>query len=440
MKLNRHVRELSIAVLATIPGIYFRFAGTELTPPMEALIAGAAILGAAFIILWACDVIQLDVSQSLAVALVALIAVLPEYAVDMYFTWMAGQDFPGESEYAHYAIANMTGANRLLIGIGWPTIVCVAWFKFRKNIWLDKEHSTELFFLGLATLYAFILPFKGSLAWYDGLAFIALFIWYITIASKRPCMESDLEGPAEMIGSLPTVPRRITTGAMFVFAAFVIVANAEPFSEGLVATGKTFGIDEFLLVQWLAPLASEAPEFIVAILFASRGKTAMALGTLVSSKVNQWTLLVGMIPAVYGISSQQFALPIPMDTMQMHEILLTAAQSLLAVVLLANFQLSFKEALVLLGLFLGQFFISPWFDTLHDRGQIAITGDQVHMTFSAIYIIIAIVIIIIAPKRLVRLAEGRKINPDIIVGPILNDKPDLPSDKSTGKNPAPPSK
>ena len=35
-----------------------------------------------------------------------------------------------------------------------------------------------------------------------------------------------------------------------------ILASAEPFSEGLVETGKRWGVDEFLLVQWLAPLAS----------------------------------------------------------------------------------------------------------------------------------------------------------------------------------------
>ena len=44
------------------------------------------------------------------------------------------------------------------------------------------------------------------------------------------------------------------------------LAAAEPFAEGLVQTGETLGIDEFLLVQWLAPLASEAPEFLVAAL------------------------------------------------------------------------------------------------------------------------------------------------------------------------------
>ncbi|HAA03566.1 MAG TPA: sodium:proton exchanger, partial [Syntrophobacteraceae bacterium] len=99
----------------------------ELSPPLTALTTGVAILGASFLLLWACDAAQKDISQALALAVVALIAVLPEYAVDMYFTWQAGQ-YP-QSNYAQYAIANMTGANRLLIGVAWAAIVAIFWLK-----------------------------------------------------------------------------------------------------------------------------------------------------------------------------------------------------------------------------------------------------------------------------------------------------------------------
>ena len=43
---------------------------------------GLAVVGAAFLLAWAAEVLQLDVSQGLALAVLALIAVLPEYAVD----------------------------------------------------------------------------------------------------------------------------------------------------------------------------------------------------------------------------------------------------------------------------------------------------------------------------------------------------------------------
>lgn len=137
-------------------------------------------------------------------------------------------------------------------------------------------------------------------------------------------------------------------------AAATVLLNVERFCEGLIATGKAFGINEFLLVQWPAPLASEAPEFVVAIMFALQGRAGLALGSLLSAKLNQWTLLVGMIPAVFAISSGTLGYPIPMGPFQMQEILLTAAQLLLAVVLLAPLRLTLGHAVVLFALFTGQ--------------------------------------------------------------------------------------
>ena len=117
MGTRRNLTLILLAVLGTLPGLAVRLGGIALAPPAMALVSGTAILGASFLLLWACDAAQADISQALALAVVALIAVLPEYAVDMYFTWQAGKH--PDSDYAHYAIANMTGANRLLIGVAW---------------------------------------------------------------------------------------------------------------------------------------------------------------------------------------------------------------------------------------------------------------------------------------------------------------------------------
>jgi cation:H+ antiporter len=358
MSHSRNISLIFVAMLASLPGFALRLLHVEPSAPITTLITGSAILGASFLLLWASDAARKDISQALALAVVALIAVLPEYAVDMYFTWQAGQQ--PEGAYAQYAIANMTGANRLLIGIAWTLIVGIFWFKSRRAVRLEGERRTEILFLGIATLYAFVIPLKGSLAWYDGMVFVGLYAWYLTVVSRRPpCEEVELDGPSELLGNLPRARRRMVTSSLLLFAAAVILSNAELFSEGLVGTGKILGINEFLLVQWLAPIASEAPEFTVAVMFALRGHAGIALGSLLSAKLNQWTLLVGMIPAVYGLSSGSLDNPIPMGSYQMNEILLTAAQSLLAVVLLLSLRLGPRGALLLFGLFIGQF-ISPF--------------------------------------------------------------------------------
>src|SRR5262249_57925067 len=78
-----------------------------------------------------------------AIALLAFLAVLPEYAVDLVFAFQAGRAVgaygadcrppgaPGETPCS-LALANMTGANRLLIGIGWSMVVFVGWYRSRR--------------------------------------------------------------------------------------------------------------------------------------------------------------------------------------------------------------------------------------------------------------------------------------------------------------------
>ncbi len=393
-----------IAVTATIPGFMLRVIGIELHPIVMTLITAVAIFSASFILTWACEVMQLDIPQAVAVALVALIAVLPEYAVDMYFTWMAGQDPQGE--YVHYAVTNMTGANRLLIGVGWSVIILIFAFKFRKKVVLESTHKTELFFLMLATIYAITIPLKGFLNLFDTVVLIGIFIWYITIIIRKPVENEEIEGPAKTIAALPKQKRLIVTWGLFLISAVVIFADAELFSESLVSSGKLLGVNEFLLVQWLAPIASEAPEFIVAVTFALRGSAGLALGSLVSSKLNQWTLLVGMIPLVYSISYS--TADHPHNTGFLHELLLTAAQSAFAIALIAGLVAGRKEAFALLALFMLQF-LSPFYDKMLPAYiPNATPHDTVLITFSVIYIVFTIILIVMHPKRFVSIIKGYK--------------------------------
>jgi len=346
---------LVTATLLPLQWIVIRLLGIHLSPQWEALGAGVAIFGAAFILSWAAEVAQVDIPQALALAFLALIAVLPEYAVDIYFAWSAGKD----PHYTAYATANMTGANRLLIGLGWAAVVVTCWLKHRqRQVILDRSHSNELLHLGLATLYSFVIPLKGTISALDSFILIAIFISYMISASKAKFVEPELEGgPGELLMRLPPLGRRLATLGMFAYAGLGIYLSAEPFAEGLLATGRTFKIEEFLLVQWLAPLASESPEFIVAIVFALKGKPGASMGTLVSSKVNQWTLLIGMLPIAYSLSAGHLG-SMHLDARQTEEIFLTAAQSLFAIAVLADLSFSLAEAGLIFLLFATQLFFT----------------------------------------------------------------------------------
>jgi cation:H+ antiporter len=366
---------VALAILVTLPGLALRLGFIETSDPVRALGFGIAIVGAAFLLSWAAEVVQLEISQGLALALLALIAILPEYVVDATFAWLAAED----PVYAGYAVANMTGANRLLIGLAWPMVIAIVWIRTRqRSVTLGPSHGLELIALLAATAYAFILPFKGNLSLFDfGVLFVifALYVWRLT---RLPAEAPHLVGPAQTIGALPTGKRRAVTALLALSAAGLVLLVAKPFATALVATGTDLGIDEFLLVQWLAPLASEAPEFVVVALFAWRAAGEAALGTVVSSKVNQWTLLIGMLPLVYAIALRAPS-PLPLDERQQQEILLTAAQSLFAVALLLDRRLSLVGAGLLFALFAVQF---VW--------------EDLRVELSIVYVVLAVVVVILS--------------------------------------------
>ncbi len=348
----RHRIQIALAFLLTLPWLISYILGLHYPPHLEAFISGISVLGSAFLLSWAAETAEMDVPRSVSLAAVALLAVLPEYAVGAYFTWMAGKV---GGDYIHYVTANMTGANRLLIGIGWSVVMLTAMFKMKKKeIELDRALNLEIFFLLIASLYAFILPFKGNISIADSLVFVSIYVVYAYLATKAEKEEFEPTGVPEYLCSLSTPRRRKNVVFFMLYSAMMIFISVEAFSEGLLGTARNFGIDSFLMVQWLAPLASEAPEFIVAMYLVRKLRTSAGLNALISSKVNQWTLLIGTIAIIFSLSSMKIV-ALPLDERQTEEVLLTAAQSVFALAIIMDRKVNVYEALALMGLFLIQF-------------------------------------------------------------------------------------
>ena len=78
----------------------------------------------AFVIAWGAEVAQFFMSQGLALAILAWLQTLPEFAVEADIAWR--QDVPNMT-------ANFTGSLRLLVGLGWPMIFVVASFAHRRQ-------------------------------------------------------------------------------------------------------------------------------------------------------------------------------------------------------------------------------------------------------------------------------------------------------------------
>jgi cation:H+ antiporter len=306
LRSGRQRVNVALALGAALPGAYLGFAllaglpHPEPAPPMAARVFGLAVVGAAFVLSWAAELAALEISAGLAISVLALVAVLPEYAVDFVFAWRGGNAVQADGtcqqdgeDPCSLALANMTGANRLLIGVGWALVVLVAWVRLRGQgrprggVGLPRSSAVEATFLALATLYSLTLPLKRTVTLVDLVVLVAIFVAYTLRIARAPPEAPNLVGPSAWLATLPARWRRATYLGFFAFAAVVILLSAEHFADGLVQTGQQLGISPFFLVQWLAPLASEAPELLVAGLYAWHLNTTSGLGALVSSKVNQ---------------------------------------------------------------------------------------------------------------------------------------------------------
>ncbi len=378
----RDMLALAAAVALPVPWLLCHHAlGLPLGPGVIATLSGLAILGGAFLLAWAIELAERDIPQSLAILALALVSVLPEYAVDLHFAWAAGKD----PSYAPYAVANMTGANRLLIGLGWAVVVLLyCWRAQATELVMHRRQRLEIRFLVWATFYSFTIPLSGTINLFDAGVLLTLFALYAASAMGGDSEEVELVGPPALIAERSgDFARRSWALACFSFAIWAIFVSAQPFADGLVEFGRHRDINEFLLVQWVAPLASESPEFLVASLFALRLRGSVGMGALISSKVNQWTLLVAGIPIAFCLSSGAWA-GLPLDARQSEEMFLTSAQSLFAAVVLADLRFTRVEALGLAGLFVAQFFF---------------TGTEDRYYFIAVYLLLTAVLLASAQRR-----------------------------------------
>lgn len=358
-------------------------------PILGALLSGLAIVAAAFMLGWVGEAAELDLAGGLAVGLLAVVTILPEYVVSVYFSYAAGTDH----SMLQYASANVTGANRLLLGFGWPVVALVGYFamRFGSNkangtkfgIQLDNETRTDLGFLGIASLIALMVPITGQLHLLVGFALVMLFGFYLWRQSHAQRDEPTLEGTAARVAALSKAGRISFIASTFVVAAGIILLCANPFAHYLISAGTQLGINKYLLVQWLAPLASEAPEFSLAILFAAKGRSNMALAILISSKVNQWTALAGSLPIAYVLGGGSAS--ISMIGRQSEEFLLTTAQTLMGIALILGLRLGLRAALMLLGLFVVGF---------------VIPDQNIRLWLSGVYFVIAAAVFAVRRKQI----------------------------------------
>ena len=358
----------------------------RLVSPLAAFWTTPCILFASVLIAWGAESAQFFVAQGFALAILAWLQTLPEFAVEAVLAW---------HQASALLLANLSGALRLLVGLAWPVIYATAAVSHRKRtrsamkrIDLHPTHSVEVIGLILPIAYALFVWWKGTLHVYDAVVLIAIYAAYLFLLTKLPPEEheaiDDLERIPRAIATAPRVTRNSAISICFLVGGVLIYFTAEPFLGSLIALAAAIGMPTFIVVQWLAPVVSEFPELASTFYFARQEEKApMALMNIVSSNVNQWTLLIAMLPIVFSLGAGRVT-GIHFNPEQEAELLLTVAQSFVALMFLLNMKFEWWEASLLLLLYLTQ---AVFANTASQHAVMAYLAHHVRLWITYLYLI-----------------------------------------------------
>jgi len=342
-------RRLASTAALIIPGALVRLSGGAAPYPLQVIAYGAAVVAAAFVLAWACEAAQVDIARGVVVAAVAFVAILPEFIVELHFA------FTGRADYV---TANLTGASRLLLGVSVALPAAVALLPRRRLVTavaIDPAQRLDLAILAAAVLWSVRIVVRGQLGLLDALVLISLYGLYLLRAAGSANEGPEPVGVAAALADLPGHERRRWVGGLMLFAASAILLTAVAFGDAVLGTGALIGIDPYLLLQWIVPVATETPELVVAFVLLTHGRGGQSVAVLLAGAVSQYTLALGTLPVAYLAGAGTGPLPLP--GRERIELLLSIGVALYAVAALVTLRLSRGDAAIMLGLFAAQFLL-----------------------------------------------------------------------------------
>ncbi len=334
-----------------------------------AIIFGAIMIG------FGADMLEMVLPSGVAIAVVALLQISPEFFVE----WATVKRAAAEPEFVHNAMANLYGANKLLVGFGPPLVFFVYYFfsRFKKteNIVFHEIKSYSIFVMFFAIAYNFVLYLKNSLMWYDSIFLVIIYAASISFIGKMEVRYQSIKKDKDndelkdsehgfVMRNVHAMCRRhgvLVPARVYLFTLLflmlgggLLVGFAEPFLECLLHAATVAGISTFFFIGYVAPFMSEFPEKIVAIGFAMKGREDTAMVNFLSSILSQLTLLTAMVPAVYSYYKGELT-GITFDAVQSHELLLVIAMMLFSLMMFLDLKFTVRESILALGLFIWQF-------------------------------------------------------------------------------------
>jgi len=142
----------------------------------------------------------------------------------------------------------------------------------------------------------------------------------------------------------------------------------------------------------------------VVVVLVLKARSTAGFNALISSKLNQWTLLIGTLSVVFSLAHGQYGV-LPFDSKQAAEVWITAAQSYFALAILIDFEINVREAVAILLLFVSQVLIE--FLVIRELVVLPLNTEELLVAYTAVYVALGTALFVLrraALKRMLGLA------------------------------------
>jgi len=199
------------------------------------------------------------------------------------------------------ALGNIIGSNiyniPLIIGI----CGLIGEFKM-KNSTINKEC---LFMIGLAALMMLLTIATGTVAWWTGIIFLAMYPAFIYYSIRKGSSNGNQTN--ETRGNI-TKPAAIMVlgGAALIAGTFLLVYSA-------ITMAEIFGLSQFYAGLTIMALGCVVPETAVSVAAALHGEQEISIGNVIGDNIITITLVLGIVALIrsFTVPLQEILTTVP---------------------------------------------------------------------------------------------------------------------------------
>ncbi|QBR93275.1 sodium/calcium exchanger protein [Nocardioides euryhalodurans] len=341
-------RHLVIAGSCALLGVAVHLASPFLPVPLALIGLGVGLVGAGFMLAWAADAGEAVFSGGAVLAVIALVAILPEFVIEVRYAYI---------QEVGLVTANLTGATRLLLtgAAALPLLVLLVSRRRARQeapLELAPHRRLDLGILIITAVFAVQIVVRGSLTVVDSAVLLALYVLFAMRVQGAADEEPAVVGVPAGLRSLSRENARGAVVGLILIAGCVVLVVANPFADALLVTGTSMGLDPYLLIQSVVPGATESPEFVIVAVLVANHRPAQGLALLLASSVSQWTVGLGLLPIAFAAGGGGTSMPL--SGREQLELGFTIAVTLFVVAALATLRPERADASLILGVFLVQ--------------------------------------------------------------------------------------